>query len=153
MHFLMMKVSEKLPCYFSFIKYKFYENIYYANSTYIFWAEILPPCGRGVKYGQSFPACRMRRLKGCLPMTARLQRGNTLASCVTSTAMPAQKAANNPKSLVPNPDSTPFTHGATCCWLGCTISPSSSFPSSSPQILPCSPSPPLSTSLSYVHEN
>jgi len=49
----------------------------------------------------------------------------------------------NLKPLVPNPHSTPFTHGATCCWLGCTIPPQSAFLSSSPQIillhLPSSP--------------
>ena len=27
------------------------------------------------------------------------------------------------KSLIPDPQSTPFTRGATCCWLGCTILP------------------------------
>ena len=25
------------------------------------------------------------------------------------------------KPLVPNPHSTPFTHGATCCWFGCNV--------------------------------
>ena len=44
-------------------------------------------------------------------MTARLQRGTTPASCVTSTGMPAQNAASILKLLVPNLHSTPFTHG------------------------------------------
>ena len=43
------------------------------------------------------------------------------------------------KPPVPNPHSTRFTHGATCCWLRCTIPPYSAFPSSSRQIHPYSP--------------
>ena len=43
------------------------------------------------------------------------KRGTTPASCVSSTWMPAQIAANILKPLVPNPHSTTFTHDATCC--------------------------------------
>ena len=48
-------------------------------------------------------------------MAARLQRRTTLTSCVTSNGMLAQNAATILKPLVPNHQSTPFTHGATCC--------------------------------------
>ena len=35
--------------------------------------------------------------------------------------MPVKNAATILKPLVPNPHLTHVTHGATCCWLGCTI--------------------------------
>ena len=69
------------------------------------------PCEWVVEYAHSFPASRMGRLKGCPDGTATIL-----------------------KPLVSNPHSTPFTHCATCCWLGSTISPYSAFRSSSPQI-------------------
>ena len=78
-----------------------------------------------------------------VPTTARLQRGITPASCVTSTGMPTQNAATIIKPLVPNPHSTPFTHGAICCWLGCTIP---LLLSSNPSILPLHPPPLLPSS-------
>ena len=34
--------------------------------------SILLPCGRGVEYAHRIPACRMRRLKGCLDASASL---------------------------------------------------------------------------------
>ena len=58
--------------------------------------------------------CVSYEAKG-VPMAARLQRGTSPASYVTSTGMPAQNAATILKPLVPNPYSTPSTHGATCC--------------------------------------
>ena len=73
----------------------------------------IAPCGRGVKYAHRFPTCRVRRLKGYpdgSAPTAGLKNG-----------MLAQNAATILKPLVPNPRLTPFTHGATCCWLNCTI--------------------------------
>jgi len=39
----------------------------------------------------------------------------------TSNGMPAQNAAYILKPLVPHPLFNPFIHGATRCWLGCTI--------------------------------
>ena len=48
-------------------------------------------------------------------MAARLQRETTLASCETSTGMPAQNVAIILKPLVPHSHLTSFTHGATCC--------------------------------------
>ena len=41
-------------------------------------------------------------------MAARLQRGSTPASYVSSTGMPAQNAADTLKPLVPNPHPTPL---------------------------------------------
>ena len=46
------------------------------------------------------------------PMTARLQRGTTPASCITSTGIPAKNVATIPK-LLQTSHSTHFTHGAT----------------------------------------
>ena len=58
-------------------------------------------------------------LKG-VPMAARIRRRTTPTSSVTSTGI-TQNAATILKPLVPNPLSTLFTYGATCCWLDCTI--------------------------------
>ena len=49
------------------------------------------------------------------------------------------------KPVVPNLPSTTFTHGATCCWLACTIPPPAAITSSSPlKLLHIPPSPPPS---------
>ena len=65
-----------------------------------------------------------------VPIAARLRRGTTPASCVTSTGMPAQNAATILKPLVFNPHSIPFTHVAD--WIA-------PFPSSSSQTPPYYP--------------
>ena len=104
------------------------------------------PGGR-IEYA-SLSACRVRQLKGC-PDDSALQRGTTQDSCVTYTRIPVQIL----KPPVANPRSTPFTHGAICCWLDCTNPPYLAFPSSSLKFLHTPPSPTPSPSLPYVHES
>ena len=88
-------------------------------------------------------------------MVARLQRGTTPISCVTSTGMSAQNTATILKPFVPNPHSTPFTHGATCHVADMVAS----FPPSEHSTLPpikcilTPPSHPPSPSLPYMHES
>ena len=111
------------------------------------------PCGRGVKYAHLFLAFLKRQQKD-VPMATPLQHGTTSASCVTSTGMPAQKAATILKPLMPDPHSTPFTHGATYMLLtGLHHSTVVSIPFLLPEIPPYSPFTSLSSSLSYVHES
>ena len=95
-----------------------------------------PPCGQGLEYTHRILACRMRRLKGCPDGSASTAWNYDSLLC---NRMPTQNAANILIPLVPNPYSTPFTHGTTYCWLGCTIPLYSAFSSSSPDILPYSP--------------
>ena len=85
------------------------------------FTKLLPdfnPCGRGgdVEDTHCFPACRMRQLKGYPDGSTSTAWDNAApVSCVTSTGMPAQNTATIVKPLVTNLQSTPFTHGATCC--------------------------------------
>ena len=78
------------------------------------------------------------------------KHGTTLASCVTSTGMPAQNAAKILKALVPNSHSTIFTHVAD--WDAPFSR--SQHPSPLPlKFLHTPPSPPPSPFLIYVHES
>ena len=60
-------------------------------------------------------------------MAVRSRSGSTLVSCVIFTVQAEEmrdagpNAANILKPFLSDPHSTPFTHGATCYRLGCTI--------------------------------
>ena len=96
--------------------------------------------------------------RGQVPMTARVWRGTTSASCIVYNlySLPLErprKSCQNATtiliSLVHNllPIQSHFVYGVTSCRLGRTIPSSSAPPSSSPQV-PCSPPP-----CPYVHES
>ena len=86
-------------------------------------------------YTPTIPLCRVRRLKESPDSSASTSVGQT--SCLSSTGMPAQNAANILQPLMLNPHSTIFKHGVTCFWLDCT-NLVSAFPGFSSQIPPCS---------------
>ena len=62
----------------------------------------------GLMYINIFDQCLLWSQSMMSWSPARLQRGTTLASCVTSTGMPVQNTATIPKPVVPNFPLNPF---------------------------------------------
>ena len=72
-------------------------------------------CGRGIEYIYSFPACRMRRLKGCPNISASFLLCNLYSSGWRDRDVGSKCFHYSHTSR------TSFTNEATCCWLGCII--------------------------------
>ena len=109
--------------YFEYIHLR--ESIWVNITTNIYFEFLLLYNAWSISHATAFHLWAQGRIPPLFPcvsyeMTERVSRVTTPVSCVTSTGIPAQSAANILKPPVLNPHSTTYTHGATCCWLGCT---------------------------------